>query len=95
MQNHIRSLTLLMALLSVLSVCGCAEKKEIVPTASSDVQELPVTKVIKQTLSRVDQLPGEIQAYQDVAIYPKVPGFIDWIGVDRGSTVKKGQVMVV
>lgn len=94
MQNHICSLTLLMALLSALSVCGCTEKKETVTTASQDVQELPVTKVVKQTLSRVDQLPGEIQAYQDVAIYPKVPGFIDWIGVDRGSTVKKGQVMV-
>jgi membrane fusion protein, multidrug efflux system len=63
----------------------------------SDADEplpLEATTVVARTLSRIDQLPGEIYAYQDVAIYPKVPGFIKWIGVDRGSIVKKGQLMV-
>ncbi len=55
---------------------------------------VPVTTVVKKTLFREDQLPGEIDAYQDVLIYPKVPGFIQWIGVDRGSVVKAGQLMV-
>ena len=27
-------------------------------------------------------------------LYPKVQGFIEWIGVDRGSTVKAGQLLV-
>ena len=55
---------------------------------------VPVVSVVKRTLFREDQLPGEIDAYQDVLIYPKVPGFIKWIGVDRGSVVKAGQLMV-
>ena len=55
---------------------------------------VPVATVVKKTLFREDQLPGEIDAYQDVLIYPKVPGFIQWIGVDRGSVVKAGQLMV-
>ena len=85
------ALTIILAPIALLSACS---EKAVAPHASTqDIQELPVTEVIKQTLSRVDQLPGEIQAYQDVAIYPKVPGFIDWIGVDRGSKVKKGQVI--
>ncbi|MBX9952910.1 MAG: efflux RND transporter periplasmic adaptor subunit [Candidatus Obscuribacterales bacterium] len=58
------------------------------------VVSVPVTKVISKTLFREDQLPGEINAYQDVLIYPKVPGFIKWLGVDRGSIVKQGQPMV-
>lgn len=58
------------------------------------VASVPVTKVISKTLFREDQLPGEINAYQDVLIYPKVPGFIKWLGVDRGSIVKQGQPMV-
>jgi RND family efflux transporter MFP subunit len=32
-----------------------------------------------------------MQAYQDVALYSKVQGFVEWIGVDRGSIVKQGQ----
>ncbi|MFN8655070.1 MAG: efflux RND transporter periplasmic adaptor subunit [Candidatus Obscuribacterales bacterium] len=56
--------------------------------------ETECVTVVQRTLNRVDQLPGEIQAYQDVAVYPKVPGFIEWIGVDRGSIVKKNQDMI-
>ncbi len=59
-----------------------------------EISDLPVVEITKKTLFREDQLPGEIQAYQDVLIYPKVPGFIKWIGVDRGSIVKKDQLMV-
>ncbi|MDX2105555.1 MAG: efflux RND transporter periplasmic adaptor subunit [Candidatus Melainabacteria bacterium] len=56
---------------------------------------VPVVPVVKKTLFREDQLPGEIDAYQDVLIYPKVPGFVKEIKVDRGSIVKKGDLMVV
>jgi len=55
---------------------------------------VPAVAVTRRTLFREDQLPGEIDAYQDVLIYPKVPGFVKWIGVDRGSVVKAGQLMV-
>ena len=54
---------------------------------------VPVVPVVSKTLFREDQLPGEIEAYQDVLIYPKIPGFVKWIGVDRGSVVKKDQLM--
>jgi len=67
------------------------------PKVTADTPEvlsIPATKIVKKTLFREDQFPGEIRAYQDVAIYPKVPGFIKWIGVDRGSIVKQGQSMV-
>ena len=52
-----------------------------------------VTTVVSQQLNRQTPLPGELQAYQDVAIYPKVQGFVEWIEVDRGSVAKNGQLL--
>lgn len=61
---------------------------------SGSILDVPAVAVEKKTLFREDQLPGEIDAYQDVLIYPKVPGFIKELNVDRGSVVKKGDLMV-
>lgn len=86
----------------VLAIAGLAffflqqrHNRPLVETEErTTVVSVPTTKVVSKTLFREDQLPGEINAYQDVLIYPKVPGFIKWLGVDRGSIVKQGQVMV-
>src|SRR5262245_27112037 len=68
------------------------------PVASSEGTARPpavaATKVVSQDLNRQVRRPGELQAYQDVPLYPKVQGFVEWIGVDRGSTVKTGQLLV-
>ncbi len=39
------------------------------------------------------RLPGELQAYEAVAVFPKVTAYVDSISVDRGSHVKTGQLM--
>jgi RND family efflux transporter MFP subunit len=85
-------LVALVAFLVIKIVIPMFEKEKLVET--HEVTSVEVVPVVQRTLNRVDQLPGEIQAYQDVAIYPKVPGFIEWIGVDRGSVVKKNQWMI-
>jgi RND family efflux transporter MFP subunit len=64
------------------------------PAAAPVQPTVAVTNVVSQELSRQVRLPGELKAYQDVAIYPKIPGFVEWIGVDRGSVVKRGQLIV-
>ena len=38
-------------------------------------------------------LPGDLSAFQDVEIRARVAGFVEAINVDRGSTVKKGQLL--
>ena len=52
-----------------------------------------VTTVQSRELNQRVLLPGELQAYQDTAIYAKVPGFVEVINVDRGSEVKQGQLL--
>lgn len=67
-------------------------KEEPVITAAAPLS-IPAVEIESRILFREDQLPGEIDAYQDVLMYPKVPGFVKTIDVDRGSVVKKGQLM--
>lgn len=65
---------------------------------STDADPAPVpsvdtVKVVSRQLDLVVPLPAELQPYEAVAIYPKVTGFVQWIGVDRGSRVKRGEVL--
>lgn len=74
-------------------LAGCAAKKTEL-AAVAGPPEIDTTHVVTKQLDRSMHLPAEVLAYQDVPLYPKVTGFIDWIGVDRGSRVKKGQLLV-
>ena len=103
MKNAIFQKRNMIFVLSVLAIAGLAfyllwERHQSPTREEPAKQEAPLSvpsvKVVSRTLFREDQLPGEIDAYQDVLVYPKVPGFVKWIGVDRGSVVKEGQVMV-
>jgi RND family efflux transporter MFP subunit len=49
--------------------------------------------VVEKNLETTARLPGELQAYESVAVYSKLPAFVEWIGVDRGSRVRKGEVI--
>ena len=54
---------------------------------------IEVVEVISQKLSTIDYLPAELTPYQAVAIYPRVSGFVEDISVDRGSVVRRGQLL--
>lgn len=60
--------------------------------------ELPKPQLVKPVLEQpVYQLslPGELRPYEEVTIYPKIKGFVKKIFVDRGSKVKKGQLLAL
>src|SRR5262244_4005658 len=63
------------------------------PSSQAQTPAVTVTTVESRELNRQVRLPGELQAYQDTAIYAKVPGFVEVISVDRGSVVKQGQLL--
>jgi RND family efflux transporter MFP subunit len=50
--------------------------------------------VVVQVLDRKLKLPAEVQAYQAVELLARVPGFVERVLVDRGSAVKKGELLV-
>ncbi|MGO9274685.1 MAG: efflux RND transporter periplasmic adaptor subunit [Terriglobia bacterium] len=61
--------------------------------AAPTVPTVDVAKVVSRKLSMTVPLPGELQPYEVVAIYAKVAGFVKWMGVDRGSRVKAGELI--
>ncbi|PYT19692.1 MAG: efflux RND transporter periplasmic adaptor subunit, partial [Acidobacteria bacterium] len=56
-------------------------------------QGVDVVKVVSRSAERKVQLPGEFIPFQTVTIHAKVTGFVDRVEVDRGSVVKKGQLL--
>src|SRR5881396_2373430 len=56
-------------------------------------QTLDAVRVVSQPLDRTIVLPGEFLPYLSVPIHAKVPGIVDKVEVDRGSTVAEGQLL--
>ncbi len=70
----------LAAMAAALSVTAAAQTVDAVP-------------VISRPLDRKIELPGEIVPYLQVPIHAKVAGFVDRVLVDRGSLVRRGQLL--
>ena len=58
------------------------------PTAVSTVA------VVSRKLQTTISLPAQLIPYESVDIYPKVTGFVQTVTVDRGSRVRRGQLLV-
>ena len=54
---------------------------------------VPVAAVVSRDIERTLPLPGDVLAFQDVAIHARVQGFLQSIPVDRGSVVKRGALL--
>jgi len=63
------------------------------PAGSAGPQTVEVVTVVAKPLDATLKLPAELAPDESVAIYPRVSGFLDEITVDRGSKVKKGQLL--
>jgi RND family efflux transporter MFP subunit len=64
-----------------------------------DKKKIPVVhyslaQVGSSGVSSVIKLPGQLAAYQEVSIYPKVNGYVKTVLVDIGSRVSKGQLLM-
>jgi membrane fusion protein (multidrug efflux system) len=80
-------------------ICFCASCRSssgssgVAQGTAPPVPTVEVTKVASRKLSVTVRLPGELQPYEVVAVFPKITAFVDSISVDRGSAVKTGQLM--
>jgi membrane fusion protein, multidrug efflux system len=91
MKNMIFGIALLAILFN-----SCQSAKPESPNATDSTNK-PVYKLaaVQQTgLSSMIKLPGQLAAYQEVSIFPKVNGYVKDVKVDIGSQVKKGQLLM-
>lgn len=49
--------------------------------------------VVSKALSRTSELPGEFQPFLSVSLHARVAGYLEKMHVDRGSVVKRGQLL--
>ncbi len=86
-------------LVLVATGCGCVSCGSNTNSSTKSQASAPATptvevaKVASKKLSITTRLPGELQAYEVVAVFPKVTAYVDSISVDRGTHVKSGQLM--
>ena len=62
-------------------------------TSTALAVDLPVTKPTTGTIHRWVSLPATLAPWQQVMLHAKVTGYIAAISVDKGDTVKAGQVI--
>lgn len=56
-------------------------------------QAVEVVKVAAASTERAVVLPGELAPYEAVNLVARVPGYVERMHVDRGSAVRRGQVL--
>src|ERR1043166_268817 len=78
----------------VLAGCEPAPPAPPAKAATAGPPNIAVGPVVAKGLRKNPTPPGEILPFRDVAIYPRVWGFVEKIEVDRGSPVKQGQLLV-
>ncbi|ACO32051.1 efflux transporter, RND family, MFP subunit [Acidobacterium capsulatum ATCC 51196] len=76
---------------------GCSSQgRASATTVQSDAPVLvEAVKVSARKLDLMIHLPGELQPYEEVRVFPRVSGFVKSISVDRGSVVHRGQLIAV
>jgi RND family efflux transporter MFP subunit len=57
-------------------------------------QTVQTVEVVSDKIERTVRLPGEFLPYQSVDLHARVTGFVDSVKVDRGSVVRKGDLLV-
>ena len=87
----------LIASLILLKSTANKGKPQEARSATNKIAQTPTVTavhVVSKEVERQLRLPGELHAYQDVALYPKVEGFVEEVNVDRGSVVRRGQLLI-
>ncbi|TDE13299.1 efflux RND transporter periplasmic adaptor subunit [Dyadobacter psychrotolerans] len=92
------SLVLFLGALLSMGINGCGSEPETENQAKPEVKGPAMVQVITPIEDQPDYkltLPGELKPYEQVSLFPKIKGFVKTISVDRGSLVRKGQVLAV
>jgi membrane fusion protein, multidrug efflux system len=86
-------LTIVLAASLATAACGGGDGAARTAPVTTGPAAIEVVRVIEQSLDVPLSLPGELTAFQSVAMFPRVTGFVKAVNVDRGSTVRAGQLL--
>jgi membrane fusion protein, multidrug efflux system len=59
----------------------------------ASAQATEMAPVVARSISKMIELPGEFQPFLSVSLHAKVRGYVERVLVDRGSAVRRGQLL--
>ena len=78
-----------------LAACSGNEKPiDLTEAKASGNKKYETGTITEKALSSYARLPGQLNPYNEVNLFPKANGFVKQIFVDRGSQVTKGQLLI-
>ena len=86
-------LTIVLVASLAIEACGGGDGSSRAAPVTAGPAAIEVVRVVEQSLDVPLSLPGELTAFQSVAIFPRVTGFVKAVNVDRGSKVRAGQLL--
>src|ERR1700756_929945 len=66
----------------------------VLPIAGQQSRHVEMVSVETRAADRTVSLPAELEPYLQAEIEARVPGYVERVLVDRGSEVKRGQLLV-
>lgn len=85
------------AVITILASCGSRQTPVDMTTEkkkNDKESKYEIGKVEEKPLSSYVKLPGQLRPFEEVNIFAKANGFVKTVLVDRGSIVKKNQVLL-
>jgi membrane fusion protein (multidrug efflux system) len=88
-------LMILSLVASLFAACSGNQKPvDLTAGKTPSAKKYETGAVTEKALSSSARLPGQLNPFNEVNLFPKVNGFVKQLYVDRGSIVKKGQLLV-
>lgn len=78
---------------AAITACSTEASEEKKKSTAPETQQVEVVEVQEMRPEKNIVLPGELKPWNRVSLYAKVKGFVRAVQVDRGSWVRKGQVL--
>jgi RND family efflux transporter MFP subunit len=90
------------AFLALVLAAGCNGARDDPPASpppaasvgAAATPQVDVVKVVAKPLDTATHLEGELRPYEAVALFARASGFVQNVLVDRGSRVRKGEVLI-
>src|ERR1700744_4091399 len=87
---------LLIAVTGLFAACSGNQKPvDLTGESKKGAGKYEFGTVSEKALSSSATLPGQLIPFNEVNLFPKVNGFVKELFVDRGSVVKKGQLLAI
>lgn len=96
--NKNKGIRVFVAVVLLLGIYGCSSTGAQEPQPLAETAAVPVHKVVALVSDQPEftiSLPGELLPYEEADLFPKVRGFVKKVYADRGSYVKKGQLLAL